>query len=52
MRSEKIGTKGLKVEKGVSKGLYEVRRGLSMENMGKKTAEARVQGSDNSVCLL
>lgn len=46
-----IGTKRLKVEKRVSKGLYEMRRGLNVENIAKKTAEARVQGSDNSVCL-
>lgn len=36
--------KRLQVEKGVSSVPYEVRRGLSLENIGKKTAEARVKG--------
>ena len=42
----------MKVEKGVSEDLYEAKRGLSMENIGKITAEARVKGSDNSVFML
>lgn len=42
---KKKNGKRLRVEKGVSSVPYEVRRGLSLENIGKKTAEARVQGA-------
>lgn len=40
----KTNTKRLRAEKGVSKVPSEVRWGLSLEDVGKKAAEARVEG--------